>query len=98
MFIYDLSLKDMIYKETERDYASKTSSLSQSRFHGSHMEAELHKALGMTHVEEYNNCFSNTTLGNSAAILKPGASNYHDHLFDDANAYFATKSEIDLIC
>ncbi|XP_074577408.1 transcription factor EMB1444 isoform X2 [Curcuma longa] len=69
----------------------------ESMFQGSHNEPELHKALGMTYVEDYNNCFSNTTLGSSVAISKSGASEYHDYIFDDASACFVTESETDLL-
>lgn len=95
--VYDLSLKDISYKETEKNYDNKTSSLTESRFQGLLNEPELHKALGMTYAEDFNNCFSNTTLGSSVSISKSGASEYHDYIFDDASACFVTESETDLL-
>ncbi|KAG6534671.1 hypothetical protein ZIOFF_008574 [Zingiber officinale] len=88
---------DISYKETEKNYANKISSLTESIFQGSRNEPELHKALGMTYVEDYNNCFSNTTLGSSVAVSNSGASEYHDYIFDDASACFVTESETDLL-
>lgn len=69
----------------------------ESRFQGLLNEPELHKALGMTYAEDFNNCFSNTTLGSSVSISKSGASEYHDYIFDDASACFVTESETDLL-
>ncbi|CAL9091435.1 unnamed protein product [Musa acuminata var. zebrina] len=96
---YDLSAEDMTYKESEKNYASKTNSLVNGRFLSFPIDSELHKALGITSMEDYNGCFLNTTVpmddgpDNSITTFQGVVSEYHDHTFDESNSWLIKESE-----
>ncbi|RZS22052.1 hypothetical protein BHM03_00054776, partial [Ensete ventricosum] len=95
---YDLSSEDMTYKESEKNYASKTNSLVNGRFLSFPIDSELHKALGITSVEEYDSSFLNTTVPmdvgpvNSITTVRGVISEYHDHTFDESNSWLIKES------
>ncbi|KAJ8478223.1 hypothetical protein OPV22_021950 [Ensete ventricosum] len=100
---YDLSSEDMTYKESEKNYASKTNSLVNGRFLSFPIDSELHKALGITSMEEYDSSFLNTTVPidvgpvNSITTVRGVISEYHDHTFDESNSWLIKESETEYL-
>ncbi|URE10122.1 hypothetical protein MUK42_03892 [Musa troglodytarum] len=100
---YDLSAEDITYKESEKNYASKTNSLVNDRFLSFPIDSELHKALGITSMEEYDGCFLNTTVPvdvgpiNSITTFQGVVSECHDHTFDESNSWLIKENETEYL-
>ncbi|WOK96959.1 transcription factor LHW isoform X1 [Canna indica] len=101
--VCDLSGKDMTYKEAEKNCPLKTNSIIDCKFRSFPIESELHEALGITSMEELDDCFLDTSLPkdersiSSITTFRTVGSDYLDHTFDEGNAWLNKESDADLL-